>query len=180
MRIRYEATISDQLAVYQHQAKSNTNSKKSRVFSTGLAIFYALLGLFFIAQGEWFLSPMMFICAAVMLLTPRFMAKSMGSRVVKTMLKGDNARGVLGLHELEITPDGFIDRTEWKETKYAWAMLDHIETEGEHTFLTFGKANVIVIPHKSVTEGSLPAFIKALGEHYTPEAAGKMLALTQE
>ena len=179
MRIRYEAAVSDQVAVYQHQVKSNSSSKKTRVFTAALAIIYALLGLFFIVQpGMWTSGFVMLLCSIFMLFLPRIAAKNMGSRLMKTVLKGDNGRGVLGLHELEITPEGFIDRTEWKETKYAWAMLDHIETEGERTLVCFGKLNIIVIPHKSVTDGSLPAFIKALGEHYTPEAAGKTLALT--
>ena len=181
MKIRYEVSIKDQIAVHQRQTTTQLNSRSSRRATLAISGFMALLGLFVgVAQGLWSLSAIVLFYSIFLFFFPRLLALGISATAVKTMFKGDNARGVLGLHELEITADGFTDRTEWKETKYAWALLDHIETEGDHTFLTFGKLNVIVIPHHAVTDGSLPAFLKTLGEHYTPEAAGKTLALTND
>ncbi len=171
MRIRYESTIDDQIAVYHNQLKTSPENKKSRRMTQVSSGLFLLSGLVFgAAAGDWFFAVLMIACSALMYSSVFFMQKRTVPNLLKKMLKGENSRGAIGAHELEILPDGLIDRTEYKETKFAWALFDHIETDAEHTFLHFGRLNVIAIPRHAVTEGSLPAFIKTLGEQYRPEA----------
>ena len=175
MRIRFEATMDDYLATVQNNMKNNPSKKTSRRFGLLAAGIFASGGLYFgIVKGVWFLCEMMLCYAMLMLSIEPLMRKFLMPQILKKTLRGENARGIPGWHELELLPDGLIDRTEYKETKYAWAMLDHIESTDAHTFLYFGKLNAIGIAHHGVTEGSLPAFLKVLGEQHAPHA--KLLA----
>lgn len=171
MRIRFEATMKDYLATFQNNLKNSPAKKNSRRLGLLICGLFILAGMYQgISAGDWLQAGILMGGGVLQIIIEPLMHKFMMPQILKKMLKGENARGIIGWHELEILPDGLIDRTEYKETKYAWAMLDHIESTDTHTFIYFGKLNPIGIPHQGVTEGSLPVFLKTLGEQYAPNA----------
>ena len=182
MRIRYETTVEDMAVFHDFYQKNAPELKRFRRkipwMVTLLVMGLLVMG---IVSGEWLplLLPMTFgltIYILFLSLLTKFLTKFTMKNAIKKQYQGEKARGILGEHELEIVADGLIERTEYTETKTAWALLDRVETTNGYTFLFTGPHKAYVVPHHAVIEGSLPAFLKAFGERYQPD--GKLRAST--
>jgi hypothetical protein len=79
--------------------------------------------------------------------------------------------GVVGEHILEVDEQGFINRTEFKEARYAWGALVRIESEPNYTYLFTGPGSAFVIPHQSLIEGDFPSLLEQIRLHYKPDQA---------
>lgn len=75
-------------------------------------------------------------------------------------------RGLLGTHELELTEDGIIERSEVGEHKTTWQGIERIISTTEHTFVYVSALMAQVIPRNAVTEGDYDAFVDALRMQY--------------
>lgn len=180
--VRYNVEMDDLLAFTDYHLLRSATGKQirermRRVFAGIIAAVYFLLGLLLHAAlpntiGLWF--PFLFAVLGGGLYY--LFGLSRGSRhsgatrrrLVDLYSAGAN-RATICEHTLEITETGIVDRTPVSECRYAWAALEHIESDAKHTYLYIGAANAIVVPHEKVTLGSFPAVLQAIKLHYTPD-----------
>ena len=107
MRIRFETTMQDYLATVQNNMKNSPTKKSSRRLSCTFCVLFALMGLYFgLTGGGWLLGGLMLFSAILQIAIEPFMRKFMMPGILKKTLKGENARGIIGWHELELLPDG--------------------------------------------------------------------------
>jgi hypothetical protein len=70
--------------------------------------------------------------------------------------------------ELEVMETGVIARTETTETRVAWNAIHSIMSTQDYTYLHLTPLRALIIPHKKVVEGSLPALLAEIGRRYHP------------
>jgi len=75
-------------------------------------------------------------------------------------------RGILGNHELEIIPEGLIERTPVSEQRLSWAGIDRIEADSEYSYIYVGTNAAHVVPKARVTDGNYEAFIQSIQQHW--------------
>ena len=89
-------------------------------------------------------------------------------KMVDKMHQGSENKAIFCERILTASDGGLIHKTEYAETKISWGALEQIETEMDYTYLFFGSASAVVIPHKSITQGDLGSFLNAIKTHYKP------------
>ena len=95
--------------------------------------------------------------------------------VRKTYSKPDMQK-YLGEHRLEVDDQGIRHRTSVSETRLAWGALHRIESERDYSYWYINSRQAIVIPHQNIVEGSFPALLARVKEHYKP---GELLQPTK-
>ena len=70
--------------------------------------------------------------------------------------------------DLEVLETGLIARTETTETRIAWNALHGIISTPDYTYLHLTPQRALIIPHKKVVEGNLPALLAEIGRLYHP------------
>ena len=90
-------------------------------------------------------------------------------QITRKLYAEDKNPGMVGGHVLEVDEQGFVDRTDYQESRYAWGALVRIEIEPGYTYLFTGAASAFVIPHKAITGGDFPALLEQIRMHYHPE-----------
>ena len=102
------------------------------------------------------------IAIAYFLAYPYFQRR-VAARHIKNIYPESAAnRGVLGEHELEILPDGLLEKTAVGEQKIFWTGIEKIQTEGEYTFVYIGAYLAHVVPKAKVSDGDYGTFFLTL------------------
>jgi len=174
MRIRYERTMDDILALNEFSFHHSPTTKRivSRYRWTGaLAIWLlaALLVYVLVPAMPIYLTLLLaFIDAAYFaVVAPRIVLKKTKHNIRKQYAEGQNAT-LLGEQELELTDTGLIARSKYAETKLAWGAIEKIETTPEHTFLFVSSVNAYIIPHTRILEGDYRALMAEIGRRFQP------------
>ena len=186
--IRYNVTMDDLVAFNEYHMLLSPQAlrKRRQLIAILTAVFVVEFGVVgTLARGllppgtgwwSWCLPPLfafVFGGAAFFLVRRSFnrkkpkLPKWMQNRIRKLYSAGEN-KSIIGEHILEVSENGFNDRTAYNESRYTWGTLERIETTEEHTFLFIGALNAFVIPHNRITEGDLPAVLQAIKLHYKP------------
>jgi hypothetical protein len=55
-----------------------------------------------------------------------------------------------------------IERTRYSENRTALEAIEEVVSNGDYTFIYIGAVSAHVIPHDTVSEGNLDAFVEAL------------------
>jgi hypothetical protein len=80
-------------------------------------------------------------------------------------------RGATGPHEMELVDDGLVERTPYSDVWVLLQAVQRIGSDGERTFIYTGPASGYVIPHRSVPEGELEAFVEAIRTRLSESSA---------
>lgn len=83
-------------------------------------------------------------------------------RVTRKLFREGKNKGFLGVHELEINDYGILTKSEYGEGKIAWAVIEHIVSTPDYTFIFTGAAKAIPLPKSRVLEGDYDAFVAEL------------------
>ena len=178
--IRFDISLDD-IAVYSgfNYARSAAGKVRFKKTRFNLSLTGALLGISAGLSSLAFLPPAWCIAlgASIALITLAIFnvqlwhmthnSKFFLKHVTKIYSKGyENI--LLCEHRLSVNENGFTDKTAHNEAKYSWASLDRIETEPDFTYLFVSPTSAIVIPHKNIVAGDLPALLNAIKTHYAP------------
>ena len=174
MRLKYNAELRDQLALCDFLCRHSPNLRRSmrrqQVGGTALCLLVLLLDtcrvIFF---GTPFFSLIFYalLSGTVAFGYPTYF-RSFFKRGIRRLKSEENTKLITGWRETAIERDGISMKSEIFEGKIAWAGLESIETEGQHTFLMTGATSAIIIPHEHIVEGDYRAFLAELGEKHHP------------
>lgn len=89
-------------------------------------------------------------------------------QILKYYSQGEN-KGIFCEHVLTLVENGFIERTDYNETRFSWGGLERIESDKDYTYLYTSANSAYVIPHQKVTEGDLALFLNGIKTHYKPD-----------
>ena len=172
MLIRYETTTDDVIAFNRHYMKAAPEVKRSnRISAVVMGVSLATMLLTNLLLGTGYIVTVGFaLYIALIFALVKFLLPGAIARRVRKQYGGEYNRGVIGAQTAKVTENYLVFRSEYQESKVAWGMIHRIESTPTHTFLYTGKMQAYILPHHAVTEGSLPAFLKALGERYRPDA----------
>src|SRR5262249_18279653 len=70
--------------------------------------------------------------------------------------------GEIGPDELELTEDCLVEGTSTSERATPLQDVQGVASDGDRTFLSTGPAMACVIPHRSISEAELEAFVEAV------------------
>jgi hypothetical protein len=189
MRIRYEVTFDDQMALFQYQAVRVGRTPFMRLLWSmvrwlfpviylgagvvscvlawpsppdGVTIFFLVIAILF--SVVWLIVARDF---------PRF-ARWTNTRMLRHWEREWTENGTIGPQELELTADDLVRRNSFIEFRMRYSYVENVTTECEFTFVVTTPSPTFVIPHAGVTEGDPDEFVAALRQKIagTPSAAG--------
>lgn len=78
-------------------------------------------------------------------------------------------RGFLGEHELEIRPEGLVERTDVNETLHRWSGFHKVAMTGRYLYIYVTDNNVHIVPRRCFpAEQELRSFVEELHRHLKP------------
>jgi len=170
-RIAYEATQDDLIAYSKYHFYYASGPRRRRKMAIGFLAVY-LFGVNLLMYGLANLGAVLLntFCYFFGILALAFiLRRATGDRLLRRMYTAEKNRSFIGPHELEVTDEGLTYRTAYQEGKMAWGMIERIESTTDHTFIYFGTASAIVIPHNGITQGEYRAFLRELGQRFKPD-----------
>ena len=90
-------------------------------------------------------------------------------RIARRLYNEAKQPGLLGLHELEISKEGIVEKTEFNESRQSWRGVEKIVPTETHLFIFISSISAHVIPRHEVNVGELEQFI-AQAEQWWQEA----------
>lgn len=161
MLIRYNITMDDLVAFNLYHF---TRSPFIKGINYGVMIVVAMLivlGFSFasISSGEPIAAILGVIFAALFCVIYQWMWPASLDWHVRRLLSEGHTKGMLGPHELEIDPQGIIERTDMNESRTAWRGVDRIVETEDYAFIYISAIMAHVIPKHATTTDDPTAFI---------------------
>jgi hypothetical protein len=164
MKIRYENTLEDLVAFNRYHCHNSPAARRERAINlwggialglAGTAVVSAVLKEPYTLLGG--------LCAsALWLLVARYYSDWWTDRRARKQYGEGENKGVLGTHELELTPDSLIEKTQYGGTVTALEAIEKLDSSDRYTFIYVSAVSGYVIPHDAVSEGSHEAFVAEL------------------
>ena len=164
MKIRYPIELDDLVALHQFFIDTSSLVRKRRIATTStFAVIFVVLGLLR-WRTENSVFPLFYFGIFAIVFTTWYWhaSRKVKTKRVAKLYAQEKNKGTLCEHELEIVPDGIIERTAVGEQKTAFAGIDRIESTRTHSFVFIGTLLAHVVPHAKVLEGDVDSFMKAL------------------
>lgn len=169
MRIRYDVTLDDVVALNHHHIRHSPFVRRRMTFLRWL-LPGVLLAYFLAvatvrsptpAMAVWMPAGWVAVSVVWMLVFPRLMRWKSARQVRQLYAEGKN-QGMVGPHELELTGDELIHRSSVSESRLRCSAIERVDTDGGYTFLYVSATSAHIIPHAAVTEGDPEAFADAV------------------
>jgi hypothetical protein len=166
VKIRYEVTVDDLLAfAFYHSGRSLRRSRAGAIVWGGVATFglFALVTALLGRQAALVMLPLA-VMPVLFILGTLFMMgfRPNNARALRRQYEELLPRGATGPHEMELIEDGLVERTPHSEQWMLVRDVQGVSSDGERTFIYTGPASAYVIPHRSVPQGELEAFVEAV------------------
>ena len=163
MHLRYDNGLDDCIAFQSYHLAHSPHWKRVTVmFRWGIA------GLFFVfaalrALSQSWVAVLVWCGVGVLwiLMLPGFMLRSAKRNARKLYGEGTN-KGWTGWHELEITDEGLVERTEASEQRTRWSAIERLGMTPDHMFVYVSALTAHVIPRASILEGNYESFVEGL------------------
>jgi hypothetical protein len=85
-------------------------------------------------------------------------------QATRSYLADGRNESVLCEHELEITPEGLVERTPVSEGRTAWSGIERVDVTPDRTYVFVQTAAAHIIPRERVTQGDYESFVAAVQE----------------
>lgn len=174
MKITYEIKLADCLAFTDHFLKTSpfmrkTVRKGQMWWASGPLLGGLAIAIFKSIPPERTL--ILLSVLALVLSMPMFFLyppyfKRCTRKHAKSLCEGNSSQGVLGLHEIEITNECLIEKTQDSENKIQWKSLSRIESTSDYTFAYIGENTAHIIPKGNIVDGDYTQFVSKLNETY--------------
>jgi hypothetical protein len=166
VKIRYEVTVDDLLAFAFYRSGRSRRRRGAGGMARGLVAAFGLIAVATAVLGGR-AAPVMLPLAAMPILFVFGMLFATGSRpntprALRRQYEELLPRGATGPREMELVEDGLVERTPHSEYWMLLRDVPGIGSDGERTFIYTGPATAYVIPHRSVPEPELAAFVEAV------------------
>jgi YcxB-like protein len=177
VRIRFENTIDDFVALARYHSDHSPAARRVRVRATWIfAIAFLLLtaglgikiSIYFEEQGivGWYfalaaVSPMFLGILGAVIRMPGAFRRQAERQARQTYAEGNN-KAVLGPRELQLDGNELVSRSTYAESRIRLEALERVVTDGAYTFIYLNSVTAYVIPHDSVLEGDPEKFAKAI------------------
>lgn len=183
MRIRYENTVDDFVALARFHNDHSPAARRVRLRATGLFAIGVLTITAGIAYKMWeaerergdepWLKPVVMsslLLAALALALVRLPAgfRRQAERQARRMYAEGANKSVLGARELELVGDVLISRAAYAESRLRLEAVERVVTSGAYTLIFVNALTAHVIPHGAVTEGDPERFAEAVRRRLNP------------
>jgi hypothetical protein len=148
MKLEYEITKQDYIDfnIY-HMTHSETVKRSLFIQRFIFPIIFLVLPIFLIKITDiplwyWF---SVFIISSVLwiIFYPKFLKKSVERKISKMLAEGKTT-GILGNHSFSFTEEGFVDKTEFSETRYN--LIEKVVESETHIFIYVSALMAYIIP----------------------------------
>jgi hypothetical protein len=161
MRLRCDVTLDDVIAFSQHHWRQSPHARqqmrRGMVIVSALAI--TVFGLLAIQHQDLILLFALALTLPVFWIAYPPLCRRQFKRNVSQLYLEGSTRGIVGGHEFEALPDGFVDRTEFGEQKTYWPGILKVDCTQDHVFVYISSVSAHIISLRGVTEGDLEGFI---------------------
>jgi hypothetical protein len=162
--IKFKVEMDDIVALNRHFVASSPVYRAIRKRSvvtcatvfTCLAVLQAFLHRSLFPLAIWFVVTI-FFCLWIYTKSGRVSAKK-----ISRIYSEDRDRLVLCEHEIEILPDGFVDKSPLGEQRTKFPAIVRLDETPSHVFIFTGSLQAHIIPKGKVSEGDLGAFVGQL------------------
>ena len=183
MRIRYELTIDDLVALARFQNDHSPTVRRVRVRATWI---FAIVVLAITAGIAFKISEVMEehglfgqvitgVMVAILLISlvlsilrmPESFRRSAERQARRQFAEGEN-KSILGTRELELAGNELISRSTYGESRLKLEAVERVITDGNYTFIFINAVTAHVIPHEAVIEGDHEKFAEAIKNRIFP------------
>ncbi|MEA3362669.1 MAG: YcxB family protein [Thermodesulfobacteriota bacterium] len=84
------------------------------------------------------------------------------TKQIKSLYANGTYKSVLGTHEMTISDDCLLERSEDNNNTIQWDSINKIETTSDHTFIFTDEMTAYIIPQKKIVVGDFSKFINKL------------------
>ncbi len=181
MKITYDIKLADCLAFNDHFIKTSPFMRKAirkgqMWWASGPLLGGLALAIFKSAPPEKTLMLLAILALVISMpmffLYPSYFQRS-ARKQVKSLCAGDDSKGVLGLHVLEITDECLIEKTEYSEDEIQWESIAKIDSTSDYTFVYIGESTAHIIPEDNIIDGDYTLFVSKLNETYENSEANQ-------
>ena len=174
MEIGYEVTLADCLALNSHLMKTSplmlkTIRKGQLWWASGPLVGGTFLSIFKGIPLDAALIILLILGVAISLpmffLYPLYF-KNCNKKYILKVYKSGNNKGVLGVHEMIVSDECLIEKTEFNDSKIQWNSINKIDSTTDHTFIFTGDLTAYTIPHKNIISGDYAQFVEKLKETF--------------
>ena len=166
MKIRYTLELDDLVAFNQFYIDTSPSIRKQRLMLVIASILLLTLSLLCWRYEDSLFSGSFGIFGVFFIAYYWYGCRKVNAKRVAGLYPKEKNPGMLCQHELEILPDGFIDRTHVGEGKTTFRGIVRIESTATHSFVFIGTLSAHVIPHAKVTEGHAESFVTTLKQKW--------------
>lgn len=186
MKIRFENTIDDFVALARHHSEHSSTARRARTYAlcvfsfavimmiTGLALkFSDYLAHHGIAGWNFTLVTVLSVLLGllgVLVYMPVFFRRQAERHARRTYAEGNN-KAVLGPRELQIVGDELVSRSTYAESRMRIEAVERVVSDGPYTFIYINAATAYVIPHEAVLDGDHDKFADVLRQRISAKAA---------
>ena len=168
MRIKYRNVEDDHVALSIFFSRHSHYARKIRITAEmivlGVLLIVVLLPAILLRDGTYaYVGGVFFVVFAFWVLSGRIRLVKCAAK--KSFREGKN-KGFLGIHELEIDDYGILEKSEYNESKIAWAGIERIGSTPDYTFIFIGANLAIPLPKARVIEGDYEAFVAELKSRF--------------
>ena len=162
MHIVYEVRRQDIEALlrYHHeysQATAGARLLARRVLPLVVLGAFVVLG---VASGLWVYA-IMGLASALLLLAvlPRITRWNIQQAIARSLAQGSQL-GMLGRHELSLTPTGLLERVGEDAYEYPWEAITQVVRLADRTIIYLGATQAYVLPQAGVVSGDYEGFVR--------------------
>lgn len=164
MRLRYGVSQEDFVFFQLYHAEHSPSMRRTWSIARWGVPIVSLAMTLPVVKADAAVAPLVgwaIFSAGFVLFAPRFNAAILARHARRMLREGAN-RGILGEHELELTPDRLVERTPYGEHAVQHRAIERIAEADGYTIIYVGSLAGHIIPHSSVTEGHVGSFIAEL------------------
>lgn len=171
MRLRYTLSLDDLVALNMYYSKRSPHMKRTLaltyLLTVGFCFFALLLVVAYLRTQRWFLALFNTLLYAFLVQYVLFGRKK---RIRRLYAEGKN-KGLIGPHELEITEQDLVERTQVGERHTQWSAIDGVSTTPGHTFIFLSALEAHVIPRTTILDGNYEDFVNEVKKRTTVATA---------
>jgi hypothetical protein len=175
VKLRYEVSVDDLVAFAVHYAGQSSTLRRGRariVWVPLAAIWGVTVTLALIDDDD----PTIMLAAPVVpsliwVLLATFLFRGAYRRGIQKVFAEGLHPCSTGPHELELSATGLVERTPFGELRTPFESVRQVTSDGERTFIYISGTAAHVVPHRSVPESELLAFVETVRERLAKQLA---------
>jgi hypothetical protein len=180
MRISYDIRLEDLYAFQRHYYEHTASLRRAVLWRQSVGIVLSLTvaaaGWAYFAPNVWPFYLTGFILVLFFLFVAPRIWRFSYMRAVRRQYAGTASKGLVGSYLLEIAGDDIVSTNADRQVRTRISSIQRIDEDDQRTYVFTTAVNAHVIPHETVDEGDVAAFVRILKDRISVASGGPPLS----